>query len=360
MKIVSLRVAVVGGGVIGASIAYHLARQGASVHLFDKDHEPARGVTGQAFGWIGVVSGNPENRLAYDLLQTAVRDYARLRAELPGAFRSARYGSLVWTHSTAATEALASSRRAAGASIELVEASAIRAIEPNLLHVPELAVFSPDDIAIDPVHLTRTLVKAACAWGAVARWGQTIAAIETSGSKVTGIRVAKQTFAADIVIAAAGQGTNLLSLRLGLDLGLEISPAVLLRYIAENRFITKILRGPGLEVRQTDDKSLVVATSYIDDSAENGPEALGHKKLDILKSNFKIPGDVALRAATVGARPIFSNGLPRVGFATELDGLYIAVGHPGVILAPLLGRLAAEEIINGCRPPLLTSVKASR
>lgn len=92
--------------------------------------------------------------------------------------RSARYGSLVWKNSAAATEALANSQCAAGASVKLVEASTVRALEPNLICVPELAAFSPDDIAIDPVDLTRTLAEAARTSGAVARWGQAVMAIE--------------------------------------------------------------------------------------------------------------------------------------------------------------------------------------
>ncbi len=54
---------------------------------------------------------------------------------------------------------------------------------------------------------------------------------------------------------------------------------------------------------------------------------------------------------------MFSDGLPRLGFVAEIDGLYVAVGHPGVILAPLLGRLAAEEIIAGKRSPLLRPIR---
>ena len=45
--------------------------------------------------------------------------------------------------------------------------------------------------------------------------------------------------------------------------------------------------------------------------------------------------------------------MPRLGFLTGVDGLYVAVGHPGVILAPLLGRFSAEEIVDGRRSALL-------
>jgi hypothetical protein len=64
-----------------------------------------------------------------------------------------------------------------------------------------------------------------------------------------------------------------------------------------------------------------------------------------------------LASTDVGDRPIFADGLPRRGFLPQVDGLYIAVGHPGVILAPLIGRLTAEEILDGRRNELIPDPK---
>ena len=51
-------VVVVGAGVVGASVAYHLARAGAPVTLIDRAAAPAAGATGQSFGWIGDRGGD--------------------------------------------------------------------------------------------------------------------------------------------------------------------------------------------------------------------------------------------------------------------------------------------------------------
>ena len=269
-------------------------------------------------------------------------------------------GSLVWKSTVGATEALANQHRAEGATIELLERRAIRAAEPHLRNVPEVAAFSADDLAISPLHVTETLVRGAIASGAVANWGQEINGIEASGTRVTGLRVANQMVAADIVIVAAGPGTNLLTSALGIDVGLEISPVLLLRCEAEHKFIDRILCGPDLEIRQTDDNALLLVEGYVDLSSENGTAAASRQALDIVKRDFDVPGAVSFHSASVGARPMFSDGLPRLGFVAEIDGLYVAVGHPGVILAPLLGRLAAEEIIAGKRSPSSSNSKSGQ
>jgi glycine/D-amino acid oxidase-like deaminating enzyme len=128
---------------------------------------------------------------------------------------------------------------------------------------------------------------------------------------------------------------------------------VLLQFSADRPFLNRILRGPDLEVRQRPDHSLVAAASYRGDSEENGPTAIGHRMLDVMKRKLALPEGVELRQATVGYRPVFADGFPRLGFLPGADGIYVAVAHPGVILAPLLGRLAMEEIVEGQRSMLV-------
>jgi glycine/D-amino acid oxidase-like deaminating enzyme len=43
---------------------------------------------------------------------------------------------------------------------------------------------------------------------------------------------------------------------------------------------------------------------------------------------------------------MFDDDMPRLGFLPGVEGLYVAAGHPGVILAPLLGEMATTEILN--------------
>lgn len=337
------RVAIVGAGVIGAATAFHLARRGVAATVIDGLSGPAMGVTGQAFGWINLVHTDPEDDAAYALRREAVEDYARLAPMLPDAFRQARRGALVWEDTAEKTGALVAAHRARGAAIELVDRHAIAMIEPRLKSPPPVAARCPDDIALDPARLTESLLAAAAASGASARFGEEVAAIETLGGRVSGVRTQAGTVAADVVVVAAGTGTGPLVRPLGVDAAVSASPVFLLRYAAEPKLVNGIVCGPDLEVRQTNDGSLVVAEDF---SGEE-PDDAGRRVLETIRAIFDLKGAVSLRSAVAGARPMPDGGIPLAGFAGGIEGLYLAVAHPGVILAPLLGRRAADTILGG-------------
>ncbi len=225
--------------------------------------------------------------------------------------------------------------------------------EPHLRQVPECAVFSCNDLALDPARPAGTYVGAALAAGAMARFNEKVGAIQTTNGRVTGIRLAGGTLKADVVVMAAGSAIKTLAGEMGIDIGVETSPAILLRYACSRPVVSRILRGPRLEVRQARDDTLFVAKSYVDDQVESGPQAICQRTLAVMKDELDLPDDVRLTSAAVGNRPVFADGLPRLGLLPTVEGLYVAVGHPGVILAPLVGRLAAEEIVDGRRTGLI-------
>lgn len=76
----SSRIIIVGAGIVGASIAYHLARQGQRVIVVEQAY-PAAGATGSSFGWIseGVPDGAPDAFLRREI----VADWMRLTQEIP-------------------------------------------------------------------------------------------------------------------------------------------------------------------------------------------------------------------------------------------------------------------------------------
>lgn len=339
------RIVVIGAGIIGSAITYHLAIRGADVLLLDKGPAAGSGVTGRAFGWINVINGTPGAQ-NYALWREALAEYETLRVHLPSAFARARSGSLLWKATAQETKRFVGHHREAGERIELLSRGDLRKLEPYLRRVPDCAGFSSDDIALDPTQLARDLVAAAVAAGASTRFGATIDAIDTANGDISGVRVGSEMVPADIVVMAAGAGVEALTSALGIQTGITTSPALLLRYVCNRPVINHILRSPLLEVRQTSDNTLLIAKSYVADGDENLPWLIGERMLAIMREELELPPDVALIDAEVGERPVFADGLPRLGFLSEVGNLYCAVGHPGVILAPLIGRSTAEAILG--------------
>lgn len=73
---------VVGAGIVGSSVAYHVARRGVPVALPEQGPAPATGVTGDSFAWIGGAGGHGPGG-AQDLREYVPADYRRLEDELP-------------------------------------------------------------------------------------------------------------------------------------------------------------------------------------------------------------------------------------------------------------------------------------
>jgi len=351
------RVIVVGAGIVGASIAYHLARQGARVTLVEA-REPAAGVTRWAFAWLNIAHTRPHPYQA--LRQSALGDWHRLEVELPGRVRVTWCGALSWDRDLAETERLVASHAAAGYDVRLVERAEVAALEPALRDPPVVAAYAPVEGAVDPVAVTTTLVDAARQAGAEIRTGTAAGPIETAGDRVVGLRLGDETLPADTIVAAAGMGNLTLCESVGLTLPIHASPAILLRMTDGGTAVRGIVSCPDFEIRADGKGGLLSAADYIDDTLENGPEAVGRRTAEAIRAGLRGADGVSLISAQVGWRPMPRDGAPIVGAAPGVEGLYVAAMHAGIILAPVVGRLAAAEILGDGEAAALAPCRLAR
>jgi glycine/D-amino acid oxidase-like deaminating enzyme len=122
------RILVVGAGIVGAAMAYHLARRGADVTIVEQNC-PASGVTARSFAWINVVHGVAAENLPLRI--QAIADWRRLQGELGDALRIDWNGALTWSGDPRSSETLVRDHAARGFDIRLVERREIAALEPN-------------------------------------------------------------------------------------------------------------------------------------------------------------------------------------------------------------------------------------
>ncbi|WP_407562410.1 NAD(P)/FAD-dependent oxidoreductase [Streptomyces sp. 184] len=342
-------VVVVGAGVVGASVTYHLARLGVRVTLLDREPAPAAGVTGASFAWIGGTGGDWPGGAA-DLRGAVLADHRRLAAEVPG-YAVRWTGSLAWTGEPAADE----DPPAPGG--HRVVRDEIAALEPHLRNPPAHALHIPGDGGLDPAAMTHALIAAARARGATVLLGTAVTSLETSGGRVVGARSTAGLHPAATVVLAAGTGVADLSAPLPADVPVPVSPAFRVRLAAPPGLVRTIVSAPEFEVREVRDGELLMTVPCPDDTSPPALERAAQDALRHLRDAFRGAGTCRRLDHRLGRRPMPPRG-PLIGYATPDRSAYVAVMHSAVTLAPTAGRLAAAELATGepapelrrCRP----------
>lgn len=328
---------VVGAGIVGASVAYHAAREGAAVTLVDAGRSGA-GVTADSFAWIGA-SGVREGPAA-GLRSTATAEYHRLGAELPG-LPVTWSGSLSWTRDGDAPDA--------GPGQTIVDAATVATLEPALRTPPRWAVWAPGDGAVDSVGVTERLVAGARAHGARVRLDTPVTSVRRDATgRIAGVDTAGGPLSGTTVVLAAGVATAALGAPLGVGVAVEPSPCPLFRLRAPAGLVRCVVNTEDFDLRQVAPDRLIAAA--------DSPE----RTLAAVRSTFRGADSVELLSTRYGARPMPADGEPIVGPVAEVPGLYLAVMHSAVTLAAAVGRLAARELVHGTAQPALAGCRPDR
>ena len=154
-----LRVGVVGAGIVGASIAYHLAEAGAQVTVFEKT-APAAGATRNSFAWLNAFVADAHYRAVRLQSLLAYRDLDR-RLGLSITWG----GYLNWASDASQAQTVrANAAQLEGSAYPVISVSAadLAALSPQLAPGPiSAALYSAIDGHLDPVHVTQRFLAAA-------------------------------------------------------------------------------------------------------------------------------------------------------------------------------------------------------
>lgn len=348
-------VIVVGAGIIGASIAWHLTRQGASVTVIAL--RQGGNATPASFAWINAGSGSTETY--YHLRIRAMTEWKRLAADVP-TLRPNWCGGICWDLPRAELETYAHQHGQWGYGLVPLSAEDVMRLEPGVANPPHYALHAVQEGSVEPKHAATALLADAVKRGASVLDAQEITGLLQTGGRISGVKSDHGTYRSDHVVLSAGLGSVKLAGSIGLDIPLTSPAGLLVHTHPHGKLLNGLVIAPKLHMRQTAEGCIIAGSDFGGSEPGEHPEQTAAALFARLKSSLLDAEDLKLSHYTLGHRPTPIDGFPIVGAVDQHPGLYLAVTHSGVTLAPALGLFAAEEILHGQHEPLLAPYRPAR
>ena len=375
------RVVIIGGGVIGASVAYHLTRLGHNDLVLIEQGQLSGGTTWHAAGLVGQLRATESGTR---LVQYSARLYSELEQETGLATGFKRCGGL--TVARTPDRMIQLQRTAATAEAYDLECELLSPAQAAdrwpLLRTEDLAgaIWLPGDARVNPVDVTASLARGARIRGALVAEHTRVLAVDTCAGRVTGVTTDRGSIEAEIVVNCAGQWAKAVGALAGVNVPMHSAEHF---YVVTEQMDglhpdLAILRDPdGYTYFKEEVGGLVVGGFEPNAKPWVAPDRLPYpfefKLLDEDWDHFSILMDSAIHRLPAleqtGIRK-FYNGPESftpdnqfiLGESPEVDNFFVAAGFNSVGIASAggAGRALAEWIVEGAPTTDLSTVDIRR
>lgn len=363
--------AIVGGGLIGLSIAWRLARAGLSVAVIERERLGA----GASLAATGMLAPAAEHEPGSDLLLPfaleSLRRWPAFRDALQAASGIAvdyrEDGTLVLAIGRDEVERLRfryELQRRSGVAAEWLPGQEVRRLEPGLRPSVTAGISCPLDHQVDPPLVMAALATACRSAGVILVEGCAVEALDWAGGKVGGLRTASGEIAADTVILAAGAWSGergLLPERLALPVRPLKGQSLALRTTRATGTLSRMVWTEQVHMAPKSDGQLIVGATVEDCGFRPGVTGGGLYAL-LEGARRVLPGieEMEVEAVWSGFRPTSDDDAPII--EALAPGLVAATGHHrnGYLLAPATADAVAELVTRGALPDVAAPFTRAR
>jgi sarcosine oxidase subunit beta len=352
-------VVIVGGGIIGGSIAYHLLEREPRLRviLLEREADTGTGSTSKATGGVRFQFSTEAN---VRLTQLSYRYFTHAEEILGRSVDFLRHGYLFVTTDRATLEQSRKAvavQRALGVASEVLTPAEIQR-HLDCLVTGDLAggTFCADDGSADPYGLLQGFVSRARGRGLDLRVSHPVIALERDGARVTGARTPQDTFSAPVVIDCAGPYADQVGALAGVDIPskpyrrqvmvtdpLPILPDVFPLVVDLDTGFYVHRQGRSAVLMGGTDKDIKPGLdTTVDWEAFQAVLAAAGRRVPPL-------AEAKVMRAYAGVRDLTPDYHGILGPAAAAPGLYVACGFSGhgFMHAPAIGILMSEVVLDG-------------
>ena len=358
-------VIVIGAGVVGCSLAFHLARSGARVTVFDKEREVCAGMSARSGALLRMhYTFAPEAELAWKSLRYFAHwdEIVGRDAERRGCgFVRTGFTIVVGPPNAEKLRANVAMLREVGVDTSVIEPAELRSLEPAInVDDVALAAYEPQSGYADPVAATRSIAEAAARHGAGFQLGVPIASIDAAGGRVRGvIDAAGKRHAADAVCVVAGPWTDRLLKPLGASIGIRAERAQIafFKRPATLKHCGCIDTISGSYFRPQGAEETLIGLGDVKAEYEPDPDSFREDNdADFVtevaeRLAHRVPAmtGAGYSRGHAGIYDVSPDSRAVMGPVPEIGGLFVAAGFSGTGFktAPAVGAAMAELILTG-------------
>jgi sarcosine oxidase subunit beta len=349
---------VIGGGVIGCSIAYHLARAGRQLLVVER----AGIAEAPAASWAsaGGVRRQGRDPAEAALASAAIARWPTLEAELDADVHYRQGGQLLLAEIEDEVNQLATfvaEQHAMGfTDVRLLQGAELRELAPGLAPAVLAGSYSPADGQADPALTTRAFAAAAQRVGATTWIHSTCLGLLREGDRVVGAKTSRGEVRAGQTVLAAGAWSDTLAASVGLTLPIRTGVYQMLRSTPATPGLLRPVVGAlgrQLSLKQLPDGSFLLGGGWPGDVTADRAgftmrEASVAAGWAAASAILPAVGEQQIAASWCGLEAEAFDEVPLIGPAVGVEGLFLAVGFSGhgFAIAPAVGEALAEEILG--------------
>ncbi len=365
------KIVIIGAGVIGASIAFHLSRKSQSIVTILERDFPGSGASGHSFAWVNAFGKDP---IDYHTLNRRSLDmWYRVEHQLDADVGIHYGGEMRWENRKVRAAQLkrkVHQLQSWGYPCKYITSEEMLELEPELSPGDVLsASFSEADIHIETDKYITACLDRAQEYGTMVHTDTGVTDFVLHNEKIVAVKTTDCEYPCDLVVMACGVHTTEMASLVRVSIPQQSSPGIVIRTTKCSTVLhnVAVLHAPPfdendqhLHLRQIADGSLRIGQGTQEGINRDNSQEHADVLLAQAKTYLPAIGDASAIPTPVGYRPMPLDGFPVIGFTKAIPNLYIALMHSGVTLAPLVGEMASLEISDEVQVEWFLPYRAER